>query len=693
MGFISTLSFLDHFSVPLLINFRSKKRRSSEVGLFLSFVLVGYLVFQFSQSDLFRRQHPIVVRETIETTGESIPINFKPTDLITVHVSDRFNRKYIDPTIFQLSFLLSFVRANPITNQMEPVYAINSPLVPCTIEHVFFDTSLYASLGLNNSLCLTNATFPLKGYLNEITNYWGRADLTFCDNKTSNGTCKPIETIRQFFNNQTYYYAVSFHSVVVDSSNYTTPFQTKMIDMTQMVDIKILKRLNIFFKNVQMITDDGVIFPATTNEQWEFSFESLQQDLITRAADSMQLVVISFWGTNKIDRITRRYEKLPDSLGQLVGMANFLSIIGFLIANSKIEFQTLKTLLNKLYLVPSKKKTGSKKMNIKKNNKEKNLKEISRTKTIFSNKKENDHKEIFNLDIKGSFDSMLPKEDSIAKMQSISKFNKIIKSNESVYSKKISQKVENEQKPITMQENEPITKQENEKFNFKPQKKEEVEDDSFVLEHYSINSEQKIPKTENKNKKIENVDSKFEDESSLKVQKGGGVDQNTKSKKMNKINTFTENLTKFFIKNNNVPDMKNANNIHFTFLDYMAHKTIRKNKNISKLESVYNKEIDIVRILKVLHEVENLKLILLNEDQYILFDSIVKPFIKFDQEDEAESSLLRSSSTLSNRYKKKKDIKSKIQAYENISNKEGIKDEINQRLLGLIDRRIEFSQK
>ena len=178
------LSF-DLFSRPFYLNFSKKKKRYSSVGILMSLILIGYLLYQFSQSDLFRRQNPIVVRETIETAGESTPITFNDQTLITLHVSDRSNIKYIDPTIFTLNFRLYFVRANEIKNQMEQVYVIDQHLVPCTMKHVSFDPSLYTSLDLNNSFCLTNGTFQLKGYLNELTNYYAASELYICNNATS----------------------------------------------------------------------------------------------------------------------------------------------------------------------------------------------------------------------------------------------------------------------------------------------------------------------------------------------------------------------------------------------------------------------------------------------------------------------------------------------------------------------------
>ena len=633
MSFLKSLFALDLFGVPLFINFKNRKKRSSPIGLFFSLVLIGYLVYQFQNSDIFKRSHPFLVRETIETSGESISIVFKPSDLITFHVSDRYNRKFIDPTMFTFTFQLYYVIANQTTKQMQPVYALNQKLVPCTLAHVGNDSTLYDSLGLTNSLCLNNISFPLKGYLNELTNYYVASDLIICNNATSNGTCKPLNTIYNFFASQTMYYAVSFHSVVVDSSNYQNPLKTKMIDINQIIDIKIMKKLNIFFKNVQLTTDDGIVLP-NSQDQWEFSFDSLQQDIQSRTSDSMQLVMMRFWGTNRIDKITRRYEKLPETLGQLVGMANLFMFFGFLITNMKTNFQTMKIILNKLYLIPPDKVKKTKSKIIKKSGEKNDLKlkqtKLGKTISLQMAEKESKRDDSGIWKLKDAVKEDISPNKSLNSVSSGLKFTEIILKNQS--------KAEIAKEPKTIQFNN-SSNDKNDRLDLSklPQKGEF--DDSFILEHYSIND---IEKQEKKNKA---------GPSDILSEKRESKDEVSSKKKFKRQKTTLSNmndkLAKYFRKNTESPESTENKTKNFHFLDYFTHKLLKKNKKISKLERVYNKEIDIVRILKVLHEVENLKLILLDEDQYLLFNSIVKPYILFDNEEEPKDNpLLRSKSSL-----------------------------------------------
>ena len=114
---------------------------------------------------------------------------------------------------------------------------------------------------------------------------------------------------------------------------------------------------------------------------------------------------------------------------------------------------------------------------------------------------------------------------------------------------------------------------------------------------------------------------------------------------------------------------------------------------IKKVQSIFSKEIDIKRIIKKLQDIEKLKLILLNEDQLILFNSISKPMLKIYQEEveEKESKSYRNSLFDLNVsvHDRKGDFETNLRAFENVANKKGGEEgKINSRLLRLINKNL-----
>lgn len=91
-----------------------------------------------------------------------------------------------------------------------------------------------------------------------------------------------------------------------------------------------------------------------------------------------------------------------------------------------------------------------------------------------------------------------------------------------------------------------------------------------------------------------------------------------------------------------------------------------------------------------LHEIEKIKLILFNEDQLVLFDSLAKPLAFLDEKEMNNSSYQMASIT--NNYKlAKKNEKSFRVSYHIIKN--GVKEtEINKKVWGLVNKKFDLGE-
>ena len=212
MGFLKMFSFLDIFSSPVSLSFGKQKKRTSLCGICFSLGIFIFLIYQFSQSDLFALQKPIVVLQTVEQTY--FPnIIFDSNHLLTVQVSDRQSKRIIDSSIFNVTFQIFHIK----TDESGVSNTLNEEILklhPCNIQDVAFNPRLFASLGLNNSLCLDQKDFKLAGgwIVGDVRN--AVATLKVCVNGTSI-ICKPKEDIIKFFS-EMIFFSANYHSIITD---------------------------------------------------------------------------------------------------------------------------------------------------------------------------------------------------------------------------------------------------------------------------------------------------------------------------------------------------------------------------------------------------------------------------------------------------------------------------------------------
>ena len=182
--------------------------------------------------------------------------------------------------------------------------------------------------------------------------------------------------------------------------------------------------------------------------------------------------------------------------------------------------------------------------------------------------------------------------------------------------------------------------------------------DSFVLSHYSQN-DSKCLESRNKNKIEE-------------------INHNNEQKKCNKLKLGFLEFVRYLLA-----------------LVLRCQKT-EKQRLIQKANKIFMKEFDIINILKKIHEIEKLKLIILNEDQLVLFNSLAKPLIYLEDAPETIKSYEGNSALKMTHYiKNYKDNSRKTKfdlSYENIVKFSNL-NEMNKRLLDLVDKNIENFKK
>ena len=697
------LSYFDLFQLPIIFFFSGRSRRSSNLGLLCSMGIYIFLLLSFFQSDLFAKKSPIVINQSLETPHAN-KIQFDNTTLILFSVSDASNSRYIDPTIFTVEFKYYHVKSNGFSVN-EYVSQETRELKPCSIEDVSFNSSIYEIMGLKNAFCLNNKIFDIEGFWDELELKYISVNLNICNNLTSNNTCKPKEQINEFWTKPYKFFVTEFHSAQIDVYDYQNPLKVNYQVDYQFVDPLINKRFNIHLKNAEVETDDGWIFPQNSIKS-DIMFASIEFDFQSRIDESPPIFQMLFYASKEKVLCSRRYQKLPETLGSLTGMTHLIMFSCILATKLVTHVKTLKKILNKLYVFPKHLRKKSKKTKKLKTLNENSLKS-SKNETLSNKEKtqiftlempkneihsiNSDHKS--NKKISQIFESK-QKDDVLTskenKMEDNLRFQTLIleeNSKNQIFTLEM-QKNESESITIDKKSNQNIDsqilecKEKKEDFkkiedNLKIQEQVGLKHDSFVLEHFSQNS------IGNRNNEMYEV--------KKNVQKEQNVNENSRSKKKKKT-TFL----RFFSKTDKSDRITEKNKLQLSSFEYlwyhlckiMRFKKTYKQKIIYEAENTFKAELDIVNILTKLHDLEKLKMILLNEDQLILFNCLAKPSISLNDQDIHEN--MKDTAQIKmmkiRRISEKfKDHSNKIQdSYNKILNEKenGI---INQRLIELID--------
>ena len=132
------------------------------------------------------------------------------------------------------------------------------------------------------------------------------------------------------------------------------------------------------------------------------------------------------------------------------------------------------------------------------------------------------------------------------------------------------------------------------------------------------------------------------------------------------------------------------------FYEFFNLKKSAKYKLISKALNSYKEEVDLIRILSKIQELEKMKIILFNNDQLVLFHSLSKPLLNIEDNENCDDLRMSSSLYLTKGMescKKTTNLKIFMESYQKVR-KSSEENLINKRLILMVDENlIEFQKK
>ena len=219
-------------------------------------------------------------------------------------------------------------------------------------------------------------------------------------------------------------------------------------------------------------------------------------------------------------------------------------------------------------------------------------------------------------------------------------------------------------------------------------------DESFYLENFSkddIHEKDDYKGDKEKNIKNDNILQK-----STVSKSPTKISRNLSTKRITRQFTQVREKAYNFIKDRlKENDENDENKLNMGFIEYVKFKLLGlfgsrsyKHRLIQKAEEKFIEEMDIVRLLNKLHEIEKLKLLLLDEDQLVLFEIITKPIFTVDE----EINEMSDSKEMTKSQKENKKLDKIIRSYKNLQD-QSKQNAINERLFRLIDEKIRKLQK
>lgn len=216
----SMLYKVDLFKLPVSLQIESRDRHSTYLGQLFSLIILVYLCYSFSQSDVLMKINPYIVeQQEILNTRPRLSLNANNFAL-SLAVTNSKSQAIIDPTMFTITFRYEELSVQSNTSGMISTHLDAKPMHVCNESDYPQDPGVFQRLGLTNYMCLDNATMDLEGYWDESKIRYFRTTLDICQNG-SKIICKPREEIKSFLKNK--YFQIYYKDINYDMTNYDKP--------------------------------------------------------------------------------------------------------------------------------------------------------------------------------------------------------------------------------------------------------------------------------------------------------------------------------------------------------------------------------------------------------------------------------------------------------------------------------------
>ena len=351
---LQLLEIQDSSKIPFHFLFNGKRNIHFTFGIILS-LLMNIISFLFSITlilELLHHSKPSVNYAQFQSSmTTNMTLNTKQL-LFTIAFRDKDYKLINDPTIASLN---AFYERTTTFNGVINIEELQLDFMNCSNVYPLFKefgvSDNFDNVGLINYNCY-NYTEPIIIGGKYGTEFY--ANLAFyiskCRNSSdSNITCKSEEDIDDLLEKG--WLQITYVSSYVDFNNYSHPIQYVTEDTYIMFDVKMNKKMYVFFSPLQIFSENNILF---SNEKKEIStkHDITTTDIIS-VLDNGIISSIMVCPSFTVDKYYRRYIKIQEIGASIGGLYSGLSIISFLLtAFYKLRYVEMK-IINELFFFGS----------------------------------------------------------------------------------------------------------------------------------------------------------------------------------------------------------------------------------------------------------------------------------------------------------------------------------------------------
>ena len=679
MFFVKYFGPFDLFRQPFYLLAAKNRLTATRFGLFLSgliYILLGYFFFQ---SDFFVKLKPKIVLDT--TSFSSSPFIEYKNRPFAFSIRNLEGGAFSDPSYFNFKVQRVSQTQERKNGSQVSITQITQKTFHLCREN---DTASYDEyLLIKDSFCLDENHFSLTGGKGEINTTNFQILINMCQNTTENGNfCKSPDEINDFFilKNLNLFY----RNTLFQPNNYNTPTLPKYLSPLYSLDSKLTRLITIKFQKASIITDDGIIFSSTKTDE-TFVFESESTDFGLSHSSNTPIATVIFFSSSNVLTLSRNYQSLPEAAAVLGGLFSVLMIAGKMVSQMDKAIYLTTLLMNMLYSFQEPINRTLEKQHT-----------LTR-KTVFGSEIGNRESGVFMPDTLLFQRKTMTKERRSVSIKDppIVDFNEEMESpTKTERDSPLKNDKETTERMVELATPVMTNSQENKRTNapdhlpLKILKEEETFDDEQI-----VSQEVALEKVES-------------DSAIGGAKRRMGMSNQILDLKIRKPRSFLGNISQHlhFFKNTikDEKEMKSlkefltfkeqTHKIKFNFFDFLklAVKSIVRLKKtfverlFLRAQKVFEKEIDIVKILKRIQDIEKLKYLLMSEKQIALFDVLEKPMIYLDEEAPMDGSsfILKSKKT-----SVKEDINHAYNYYLELEKRRDDLEPIDLKLFMLVDKR------
>ena len=247
---------IDIFKAPFLFRINSNEKSSTSLGGFLSIGIFTFLLIFLINSDVFHHLSPITSNQSLYLSKkERLEFNEQNFGFLAA-LTDDPGVPYTDPRIFTLTMTQYVLNCS----NSEYLFKGEKELHPCDENDFPDNKNILDEINMSNYSCPSNKTFVVDGGWDEAMINYIYLVVKLCDNATMNNTCKSYDEMTDFLTDK--YLNIYFKQASYDLNKYMNPMQIVYKNLWWSLSPKARKTIGIFFKKVEILTDDGLVFQS-----------------------------------------------------------------------------------------------------------------------------------------------------------------------------------------------------------------------------------------------------------------------------------------------------------------------------------------------------------------------------------------------------------------------------------------------